>query len=109
MADPDPEAPVTVSVQLLGREFQIACPPAERDALRRSAELLEARMQEIRRGGKVLGAERIILMAALNLVHELATERDALRDGHADAQARLDRLTERVQVALHTLRQRNLG
>jgi cell division protein ZapA len=109
MADPERDAPVTVSVQLLGREFQIACPPGERDALLQSARLLDARMQEIRRAGKVLGTERITLMAALNLVHELATERDALRDGHDDAQARLDRLTERVTEALHTLRQRTLG
>lgn len=68
----------TVTVTLLDRDYQIACPPEERPALERAARSLDARLRTIRDGGNVVGLERIVVMAALNLSYELqvATERD---------------------------------
>ena len=67
MADPAK----TVEINLLGRTYRVACEDGERDALMQAVSYLDAKMNEIRRGGKVMGAERIAVMAALNVAHEL--------------------------------------
>lgn len=66
-----PKDAMTVTVRLMGREYTVACPPEEHEALIASAEYLDQRMTAIRRRGKALGAERIAVMAALNITREL--------------------------------------
>lgn len=61
----------TVNVNILDKEYQIACPPEEREALRSAASELDGRMRGIRNSGSVIGLDRIAVMAALNLCHEL--------------------------------------
>lgn len=68
-----------MEVSILGRTFRIACTPEEEPQLRQAVEYLDARMREIRDGGKVVGQERIAIMAALNITHELLSLR--LADG----------------------------
>jgi cell division protein ZapA len=60
-----------VLVRILDREYQVACPPEERLALQDAAKQLDQRMRDIRASGHVIGLERIAVMAALNLSHEL--------------------------------------
>ena len=60
-----------VSVRILDKEYQVACPADERTALLDSAEILDTKMREIRDSGKVVGLERIAVMAALNMANEL--------------------------------------
>lgn len=60
-----------VDVTILGREFTVSCTDAERSALMDAVSYLDAKMHEIRDSGKVVGVERIAIMAALNLSHEL--------------------------------------
>jgi cell division protein ZapA len=60
-----------VTVQLLDKEYSVACPEDEREALIESADLLNRKMKEIRDSGKVVGVDRIAVMAALNLCHEM--------------------------------------
>jgi len=62
---------VRVSVRILEKEYQVACPIDERTALLDAAELLNTKMREIRDGGRVVGLDRIAVMAALNLANEL--------------------------------------
>jgi len=64
-----------VGVNIMGREFTIACPPEERDSLLSAVSYLDKKMCDIRDAGKVVGVERIAMMAALNLAHELLTTR----------------------------------
>ena len=59
----------TVTVRILDKDYHIACPVAESTNLERAAEYLDKKMREIRRAGKVIGAERIAVMAALNITH----------------------------------------
>ena len=59
-----------VTVRLLDKEYQVACPEDEREALLESADMLNRKMKEIRDSGKV-GVDRIAVMAALNLCHEM--------------------------------------
>ena len=74
---PAAEGTVTLDVSLLGREYKVACKAAERAELVEAVALLDRRMREIRDGGKVVGAERVAVMAALNLAHDLLRERHA--------------------------------
>ncbi len=60
-----------VTVTILGKEFLIACPEKERQALLESAEYLDRKMREIHATGKVIGTERTAIMAALNIANEL--------------------------------------
>ena len=63
--------PLTVTVRIMSREYTVACPKEEHEALVASADYLNERMTAIRRRGKALGAERIAVMTALNLAREL--------------------------------------
>ncbi len=60
-----------VSVKILEKEYQISCLASERNALLDSAEALNKKMREIRDSGKVVGLDRIAVMAALNMAHDL--------------------------------------
>ncbi|MCG5494443.1 cell division protein ZapA [Ectothiorhodospira variabilis] len=85
-----------VTVQILGKEYRVACPEEQRHALIASANLLDRRMKEIRDTGKVVGGDRIAVMAALNITHELLT----LKDQQADVDKRIQALRARVDSAL---------
>lgn len=100
---------VTLTVQLLGRDFQVSCPADEKQALVESASLLDSRMQEIRASGKVLGTERITIMAALNLIHELLGDRGEVEQLARETQDRVDATSDRVARALASLRQLSLN
>jgi cell division protein ZapA len=69
------EESVSVTVRIMGREYTVVCPPEEHEALVASADFLNERMTAIRKRGKALGAERIAVMAALNLARELLESR----------------------------------
>ena len=60
-----------VTIRILEKEYHVACPAEEKAALMASAELLNAKMREIRDSGKVVGLDRVAVMAALNLANEL--------------------------------------
>ena len=60
-----------LTVKILERDYRLACTPEEKDSLLRCAAFVESRMQSIRAGGKVMGADRIAVMAALQIAQEL--------------------------------------
>lgn len=64
-----------VTVRILEKEYHVACPAEEKSALLASAELLNEKMREIRDTGKVVGLDRVAVMAALNLANELLETR----------------------------------
>jgi cell division protein ZapA len=64
-----------MDVSIMGREFRVACPDDEQEELLSAVSFLDRKMREIRDSGKVLGVERIAIMAALNIAHELLTTR----------------------------------
>jgi len=89
-----------VSVRIMEKEFLIACPYDERSALLDAAELLNGRMREIRDSGKVVGLDRIAVMAALNLAHEYLKGRDRESKLDNGVGHRVRALRERVEGAL---------
>lgn len=67
--------PAGLDVSILGRQFRIACTDEERRDLLKAVQFLDERMRAIRDSGKVIGVERIAIMAALNIAHELLSIR----------------------------------
>lgn len=101
-------APTTVSVRILDKEYQIACPADEVDSLTQSAKFLDTRMAEIRNSGKVVGLDRIAVMAALNITHEFLSGESQHTETHSNMAKRIDRLNERVGNALADHKQLDL-
>ena len=89
-----------VSVRILDKEYQVACPASERTDLLDSAEILNTRMREIRDSGRVVGLDRIAVMAALTMANDLlhAKARDQALEG--DISDRLKLISDRVDSVL---------
>ncbi len=94
------DAAEPVSVQILGKEYLIACPPAEREDLQKAAALLAARLTEVRDASKVIGTDRLLIMTALNMANDLAKLQ--VRDEHRTTElgTRVKQMRERVERAL---------
>lgn len=95
------ENTVTVSVNILGRDYQVSCPAEERESLERSARHLDEQMREIRNSGKIVGSERIAVMAALNLCHELLS----LEGDRGESERIIKRLGDRIERVLGEVRE----
>lgn len=91
----------TKEITLLGRGYIIACDTGEEAKLDRAARYLDRAMQGINAQSSVLGSERVAIMAALNITHELL---EAL-DEHRAGEANLNRLNDRLEKALAKTRQ----
>jgi cell division protein ZapA len=92
--------PKTVEVSLLGRSYRVACDDNEREALMQAVAYLDAKMNEIRKAGKVMGAERIAVMAALNVAHELLSVRLGTGLDVGQAKRRLLALESQIDAAI---------
>ncbi|MFT4675695.1 MAG: cell division protein ZapA [Reinekea sp.] len=78
----------TLTVSILDRDYRVACPPGQEKQLSNAASTLNDKMREIRDTGRVFGVERIAVMAALNLTHELLEAKPS-NDNDRSAIARL--------------------
>jgi cell division protein ZapA len=94
------QEPARVSVRIMEKEYVVACPYDERSALLDAAEFLNARMREIKDSGRVVGTDRIAVMAALNLAHEYLKGKDRESKLDSGVGQRVRALRERVEGAL---------
>ena len=94
------QSPDTVSVKILDKEFRISCPENERASLMDSATMLNDRMRKIRDSGNVIGAERIAIMAALNLTHELLKAQSDQGSLTNDLEQRVRDMSSRIESTL---------
>jgi cell division protein ZapA len=92
--------PARISVRILDKEYQFSCAVDERAALLDSAEYLNGEMRKIRDSGKVIGLDRIAVMAALNMANELLRLRARDAGGDSDVVGRIRVLRERVETSL---------
>jgi cell division protein ZapA len=100
--------PAHVTVRILEKEYFVSCPQEERADLLDSAEFLNKKMREIRDTGKVVGADRIAVMAALNMANELLRLRRQETDLQGAVTGRVKNMRERVESALQRTRQLDL-
>lgn len=89
--------PSSTMVNILDKDYQVACPEEEKNALSQAAHELDSRMRAIRDSGSIIGLERIAVMTALNLCHELqqAKQNGPSVDGEA-----LERMAKKLDDAL---------
>jgi len=88
-----------ICVRILEKEFRVACPQAQEAALREAAFFLDKQMRTIRQSGKVIGIERIAVMAALNIANELLSLKKTGEPSQALTE-RLKLLQEKIDGAL---------
>ena len=79
------DRPTMLDVSILGREYRVACKESERAELMQAVDYLDRRMREIREAGKIAGTERIAVMAALNITHELLGSKGAGADASGNS------------------------
>jgi len=89
----------SLKIKILDKEYQVACKPEDRAALQQSAQLLNDKMQEIRRSGAIIGLDRIAVMTALNLAYELLASEQSSSASNAD-NTLLATLEEKIDAAL---------
>ena len=89
-----------VIIRILDREYTVGCEPGERDSLSAAARLLDARMREIRGGNRVAALDRVAVLAALNLAHELQQLRDDAQRRDRDMRRTLDGVEARLDAVL---------
>jgi len=94
---------VAVSIKILDREYRIACPEEEQKALLESADHLDKRMREIRDSGRVVGLDRISVMAALNIANDLLACQRKDRDVDDKFGKRISALRSKLDAALEDL------
>lgn len=88
--------PVTVRLRILDSDYQVACPPEEKEGLLAAARHLDEKMRAIRSSGNVIGVDRIAVMAGLNITHELLQQSNrSVGDGRE-----LQRLSDKIAQAL---------
>lgn len=102
------EEPLQVSIKILEKEYRIACEYHEQDDLRTSARLLDSRMREIRQTGRVIGTDRIAVMAALNIAHDLIQLQRSRSSSDGEPGNRLRQLQDRINSALESAREEAL-
>ena len=89
-----------VVVRIFGKEYRVSCADEERSALFASAAYLNKKMKEIRDSGKVIGTDRITVMAALNITNELLQRQSYGEYNPESITARISALQQSVEQAL---------
>ncbi len=94
-----------ITIHILDKEYMIACEEEERHDLQRSADYLDVKMREIRDSGKIIGTDRIAVMAALNISHELLAQDGGATQADASVGTRIRGIQEKIDDALYRSRQ----
>jgi cell division protein ZapA len=90
-----------LNISILGREFRVGCPEGEEKQLLASVDFLNRKMKEVRDTGKVVGNERIAIMAALNIAHELLSSKGGNSSGDTPAvRRRIAAMQEQLEAVL---------
>lgn len=90
----------TLQIAIMGREFRVACPEAEQAGLLEAVDYLNKKMLEIRDAGKVIGLERIAIMAALNIAHEFLSTKVGGSFDMAEVKRRMNRMETVIDQAM---------
>lgn len=89
-----------VAINILGKEYLISCPEGEEESLLKSARHVDDKMRDIRNSGKIIGSDRITVMAALNIAHELVLLQQQMTGIDGDAVSRLTQMQQKISSKL---------
>ena len=99
------EQSTAVQVKILDKEYQVNCPPADQEALLKSAKYLDENMRKIKERGNIHGAEKIAVMAALNITYDMLKKNRVINEArHATAEHVKD-IEDKINLALAASRQ----
>lgn len=88
-----------LTIKIMDKEYRIGCPEEEKENLRASADLLNEKLNEIKQQGSVIGSERIAIMTALNMSHEILHSK-SITSEHDELNDRIDKLSERISKSM---------
>ncbi len=94
--------PNTVSVTILDKEYRVSCAEDERLGLEKSAQFLDGKMQSIKQSGRIVGLDRIAVMAGLNITHELLTEDQEKKGASLGFKERIQALENKIDFAINS-------
>jgi cell division protein ZapA len=100
--------PTQVTIRILEKEYQVACPPHEKPDLIAASELLNGKMRQIRDTGRVVGLDRVAIMAALNLANELLKTQGQEHEFKEIINLSVQSMQEQLDSALGTSKQLSL-
>jgi len=92
-----------LTITIMDKEYRVACPEDEKANLLASADLLNEKLNEIKQAGSVIGTERIAIMAALNMSHDIL-HNQSITSEHDDLNHRIDALSERINDSMRDIR-----
>src|SRR5690606_18707731 len=92
--------PLTVSLRILDKEYQVACTREDRYIMDEAARHLDATMRDIRNRGMVIGLERIAVMSDLNIRHEMLISKRKQQQLSGEQQQQINELNQRLDQAL---------
>lgn len=92
---------VAVSIKIFDKEYKIACLEHEKESLLESARYLDAKMNDVKRTHKIIGADRIAVMAALNIANEYLRCQDGVVSNNPAANIKIKGMTSKLEVALN--------
>lgn len=101
----DENTPGTVVVKILDKEYQVSCPPSEQEALLKSARYLDENMRKIKSRGNIHGLEKISVMAALNITHDMLGKSQLLNESRHETMQKLKFLEDKIDRSLQINRQ----
>ena len=93
-------ASIPVTVTILDKDYQVNCPEEERPQLEQSALYLHERMNEIRQSGRIIGLDRIAVMAGLNITHDLLNEGDKKNNVSLGISEKINALQNKLDFAI---------
>ncbi|MCW8957232.1 MAG: cell division protein ZapA [Gammaproteobacteria bacterium] len=91
-----------INIKIMDKDYRVSCPANEQASLKASADFLNAKLNEIKSRGSIIGSERIAIMVALNLAHELLNS-ESYKDEYDDVDSRVSNLQKKIDIALREI------
>ena len=98
---------IPINLHILEKDYVIACPEEERETLMASAQYLNHKVQEVRDGGKVVSTERIVVVSALNIIHEYLQYKQQKENEIHTFDEEMTRLQDKIELALSNIKEYN--
>jgi cell division protein ZapA len=93
----------SLTIKVLEKEYRVACPPEEKESLTASANMLNEKLMQIKDKGSVISTERIAVMAALNMSHEILNGQTLVGE-HTELNERIDSLSEKIDNTMRKIK-----
>jgi cell division protein ZapA len=95
---------IPVNLHILEKDYVVACPEKERETLMASAQYLNNKLQEVRDGGKLVNTERMVIVSALNIIHESLQDKQQQENDMHIFNEKVERLQKKIELALSEIK-----